>query len=157
VDDVHGDGIEPMSSPIATVAAVLVKDGKVLLVRRGHVPFRGFWALPGGHIDSYEPARKAIVREVKEETGMELKPRFFGYYNEIIMHKDWHAVVLAFDGDFVGKEVGSSDSEEVKEVKWFRVEELRDLKIGFYHRDIINDYLRKLGERDGKRDGKKNK
>ena len=62
---------------VKTVGAILVKDGKVLLVNRGHEPFRYTWTLPGGHIDEGETDIQAVVREVKEETGFDFKPNYF--------------------------------------------------------------------------------
>jgi 8-oxo-dGTP diphosphatase len=74
--------------PEATVAAIIT-DGqgsavKVLLTRRKSKQFDGQWCLPGGHIDHLEQAETAIVREVKEEIGLDFTPRFFAYFDEII-------------------------------------------------------------------------
>jgi len=58
--------------PIVAVGAVVVKAGKVLLVRRGHDPSRGLWSLPGGAVKSGEGLKEAVAREVKEECGIEV-------------------------------------------------------------------------------------
>ena len=71
--------------PKTTVAAIIHNDqAQVLLTRRNIPPFKGLWILPGGHIDDYEAAQTAIVREVKEETGLDFAAIFFGYFDEII-------------------------------------------------------------------------
>jgi 8-oxo-dGTP diphosphatase len=58
--------------PIATVAAIIKNEaGKILLTRRNVDPFKGQWCLPGGHIDDNEKAFDAVIREAKEETGLE--------------------------------------------------------------------------------------
>jgi ADP-ribose pyrophosphatase YjhB (NUDIX family) len=61
-------------SPLLGVGAVVVQDGRVLLVQRGHEPAKGQWSLPGGLIDLGETLPKAVAREVLEETGLVVEP-----------------------------------------------------------------------------------
>jgi len=58
--------------PIVGVGAIIVADGGVLLVQRANEPLRGHWSLPGGAVEAGETLRDAIVREVREETGLEI-------------------------------------------------------------------------------------
>ena len=60
-----------------TVGAIIIKDNKILLAKRGHSPFKNHWTLSGGHIDKEETAKQAVIREVKEETNLDIKPVFF--------------------------------------------------------------------------------
>ncbi len=57
-------------SPLLGVGAVVVQDGRVLLVRRGREPLKGHWTLPGGVLEVGEALVEGVVREVKEETGL---------------------------------------------------------------------------------------
>jgi 8-oxo-dGTP diphosphatase len=57
--------------PELCVGAVVVHDGSLLLVRRGHGPAAGEWAVPGGRVERGETLAEAVVREVREETGLE--------------------------------------------------------------------------------------
>jgi 8-oxo-dGTP diphosphatase len=61
-------------APLVGVGAVVVHQAKVLLVKRGREPLKGQWSLPGGLIEVGEPLEAGVVREVKEETGLEVEP-----------------------------------------------------------------------------------
>jgi len=60
--------------PLVGVGAVVVDDGRVLLVRRGSEPLKGHWTLPGGALEVGESLSEGVVREVREETGLEVEP-----------------------------------------------------------------------------------
>jgi 8-oxo-dGTP diphosphatase len=60
-------------APFVAVGAVIVEDGRVLLVRRGSEPLRGHWTLPGGVLEVGETLAAGVAREVKEETGLEVE------------------------------------------------------------------------------------
>jgi 8-oxo-dGTP diphosphatase len=60
--------------PVLAVLAVLVRDGKVLLVQRGNQPDRGKWGFPGGKVELGETVTAAAVRELNEETGIDAAP-----------------------------------------------------------------------------------
>jgi ADP-ribose pyrophosphatase YjhB (NUDIX family) len=61
-------------SPLVGVGAVIVQEGRVLLVQRGREPMRGRWTIPGGLIEIGESLLEAVVRETREETGLEVEP-----------------------------------------------------------------------------------
>lgn len=60
-----------VGNPQVAVGAVVVRDGRLLLVRRAHPPAAGRWSLPGGRVDAGEPLTAAVRRELAEETGLE--------------------------------------------------------------------------------------
>jgi 8-oxo-dGTP diphosphatase len=61
-------------APLMGVGAVVVDQDRVLLVRRGTEPLKGHWSLPGGLVELGEPLTTAVVREVREETGLTVEP-----------------------------------------------------------------------------------
>jgi len=129
-----------MKCPIATVAVILEKNGKIVIIKRGHKPFKGRWALPGGHIRCYESALKAAVREAKEETGLTCKLKFLTYYNEIFPKQKWHAVVSIFTGKCSG--TLKKRKWEIQDIGWFSKERVKKLNFAFNHKRIILDYMK---------------
>jgi 8-oxo-dGTP diphosphatase len=131
--------------PNATVAAIIITRQagveQILLTRRNVEPFKGMWCLPGGHIDQYETAKDAVVREVKEETDIDLNPSFFGYFDEILPHQGLHAVVLTFVGNYTGRVDPNKD--EVIEIGWFSMPEALSLPLAFAHKSIVEAYAGK--------------
>ena len=132
--------------PTTTVAAIITEPSDraaVLLTRRNIRPFQGQWCIPGGHIDRYEQVHDAVVREVKEETGLDFDARFFRYFDELIPHQQIHAVVMVFVG--VGHGTIRPDDNEVSEVRWFALEEAAELPLAFTHNEVLDVYGRSLG------------
>ncbi|MDZ7264408.1 MAG: NUDIX hydrolase [candidate division KSB1 bacterium] len=129
--------------PVATVGAIITKNenGKqyVLLALRNTEPFKNYWSLPGGHIDRYETAEAAIIREIKEEVGLDLTPRFLFYFDEILPEQNIHAVVNVFAGDARGTiQVAPA---EIQAARWVPIHEALQMTLAFFHRDIIQKYV----------------
>lgn len=126
----------------ATVGAIITRqeDGikKLLLTRRTIEPFRDYFCLPGGHIDRFETAVEAVIREVKEEVGLDFVPQFFKYFDEIVPELDWHAVVLVFTGTATGDL--QPQVAEVSEIGWFSLSEALAQPLAFRQHEIIAAY-----------------
>ena len=123
-----------------TVAGIIEKNRKILLVKRGTEPFKGFWCIPGGHIDFGERAEDTVIREVKEETGLDFKPEFFSYFDEIVESVGKHYIPLIFTGQVSGKE--KIDNREIVDIGWFSYEEANKMKLAFRHNEILNKWIK---------------
>ena len=87
--------------PIVAVSAAIVREGRVLIARRARAPARGVFTLPGGVVEVGETLRKAVEREILEETGLTIEPiALAGYRERIARDRDGgveqHFVILPF-------------------------------------------------------------
>lgn len=100
------------------VGAVLIHEGKVLLIRRGKEPLRGRWVIPGGTVELGESLEEALVREVEEEAGLVVRPREVVTVFDRILREEgrvsYHYVIVDYLCDYVsGEPRAASDAEAV--------------------------------------------
>jgi len=130
--------------PKVTVGAVLTRETdqeiKVLLTKRNVEPFKHFWCIPGGHIEQNESAVDAVIREVKEETSLDMQnPEFLGYMDEIFPERGVHNVVLLFCGTAPNEAIANPD--EVTEIGWFSLTQALKMDLAFCHKEAIELYM----------------
>lgn len=127
-------------TPLVGVGAVVVQDDRVLLIRRGQAPLLGEWSLPGGVLECGETLREAVVREAREETGLEVETgEMLGVYERVIRSEDgrvrYHYVLI----DFLCRP-GAGDPQagtDAADVRWFSRHELPSLKLPTDTLDVI--------------------
>jgi 8-oxo-dGTP diphosphatase len=119
------------SRPYLAVSAAIIRDGKVLIVRRARPPAYGVFTLPGGGVEVGETLHQAIIREVMEETALAIEPLGLAGYREAIARDaegkvERHFLILPFAARFIGGEIALN--EELAEARWLVPSELDGLK-----------------------------
>ena len=126
--------------PFLAVSAAIVREGRVLIVRRARPPAEGLFTLPGGVVEAGETLVEAIVREVREETGMTIEPVALAGHREVLTRAadgrvERHFVILAFAARWLMGE--PSLSNEIAESRWVRPAELENLQTTEGLADIV--------------------
>jgi 8-oxo-dGTP diphosphatase len=109
--------------------ALVSFEGRLLLVRRAHAPWRGLWDIPGGFCGSREHPADAAVREVREETGLEVKTSsilgmWIDSYAPEGLDRDKVTLSIYFHATAKGSTEIHFDPNEVAETRWFAPHEL---------------------------------
>ncbi len=123
-----------------SIDAVIVKDGQVLLVKRGQDPEKGLWGTPGGFVDWDETVEDTVVREVKEETSLDVKNlKLVGVFSSPKRHPK-QVINLVYLVEAVGD---LKHSDDAIDVKWFDLNKLPD-RLAFDHKQNIIEALKLL-------------
>ena len=135
---------DAVKRPLVAVDGVVVRrGGSIVLVKRRRPPYEGYWALPGGLVEYGETVEEAVVREVREETGLEVEIKgLVGVYSRPGRDPRGHVISIAFLAVEVGGELKGSGETEVGE--FYAIPE----ELAFDHKEILRDGLevaRKLG------------
>lgn len=130
--------------------ALVVKDGKVLMQQRndpGNVGFHGKWEFPGGGIDFGETLHQSVIRETKEECGLDVQVERLLQYVHIEPNqgrtRPYQVILLPFVCSVVGGEVAACD-REVMDVKWFAIDDILEQELVGNNASMIEQLLPEL-------------
>jgi len=126
--------------PFLAVSAAIFRNGRVLIVRRARPPARGLYTLPGGGVELGETLEQAVIREVREETALEIEPVGLAGFRQAIARDtdgrvERHFVILPFAARWIAGEVLLN--EELAEAHWLAPAELGGLKTTEGLADIV--------------------
>ena len=131
-------------NPIVGIGAVIVKGNKVLLIKRAGDPGRGLWSIPGGLVELGEKIKDAVRREVKEETGLDVRVGEIADVTEIITRDEegkvkYHFVIVDFFAEVLRGEL--KPSSDALEAKWVEFNDLRKYRLT----ETVERLFKKLG------------
>jgi len=117
--------------PFLAVSAAIFRNGEVLLVKRARPPVTGVYTLPGGVVEVGETLAEAVVREVREETGIDVMPIALAGYRNVVVRDgtgkvERHFVVLPFAARWIAGEFCAG--EELADCRWINPREIGGLK-----------------------------
>lgn len=122
-------------TPLLTVDALIVFEGKLVLIQRKNPPFEDCFALPGGFVDIGETVEDATIREAKEETGLDIElVKLLGVYSDPLRDPRGHTVSVCYLATGSGTLKADSDA---KDIGLFGLDGIPEL--AFDHNKIIEN------------------
>ncbi|MEI8275488.1 MAG: NUDIX hydrolase [Hyphomicrobiales bacterium] len=117
--------------PFLAVSAAIMRDGKVLAVRRARQPALNLYTMPGGVVEIGETLTEAVKREVREETALEIDPVALAGHREAILRDgeglvQRHFIILCFAARWLSGEPALN--EELDDARWLTLAELSALR-----------------------------
>jgi mutator protein MutT len=141
------DRLHP-KQPIVGVGALIINNGKILLEKRKNDPGKGKWSIPGGLVELGESLEETVVREVKEETDLDVaKPMQIDVIDNVVRDAKgqikYHFVIIDYSVKLVsGTPKALSDAEELR---WVRLDDVESFDLTKTFRAFFEQNKEKLG------------
>jgi len=137
--------IKAKNSRIGKAVDAVIEDGKgnVVLIKRKYPPFQGFYALPGGFVEKGEKLKQALIREIKEETNLDIKINYrIGIYKEEGRDPRGRIHSTAFKCTIISDPSNLRSGDDSKEVELINKDKLKNIKLAFDHENILKDSVK---------------
>lgn len=118
--------------PRITSAVLVMHDGKFLLAERNKENYRGYWVIPGGGVEFGETTKDAAIREIKEETNLDVDIiKLIGYKEIINVPGKYHSLVFFYLAKPKHTDIKTAvqPEEDISSAKFFTIDELKKLKL----------------------------
>lgn len=117
--------------PFIAVSAAVIRDGRLLIVRRARRPAHGIYTFPGGVVEAGETLFEAVTREIREETSLAIAPLALAGHREWIARDatgrvERHFVILSFAARWLSGDFAPND--ELDDGRWIHLPELAGFK-----------------------------
>ena len=118
--------------PVAGVGAIIIREGKIALIKRGNEPARGKWSIPGGLVELGESPEQAVIRETKEEVGLEVdNPKLVDVVSNIDLDDKgkvkYHYVIIDY---LVNVKSGRAEAAtDAAELRWVPFDEVENYEL----------------------------
>lgn len=114
--------------PVLAVGAIVIDEGRLLVVKRARAPGQGQWSIPGGRVEAGETLTEAVTREVFEETGLVVVTADLVGWAER-RGDDWHYVILDFSAVLASPPGQLAASDDAAEAMWCPLRDVRLLDL----------------------------
>lgn len=136
-----------ITQPRVTVGAIVLKENKILLVKRKRPPHQGCWAIPGGKIELGETIQQAAEREIKEETGITIRAKDPIYIFDYIERDEggdicFHYVIIDVAADYLSGDLQAGDDAEM--ANWFTMDEAEKLALTSSTKKLLKEKIRNI-------------
>ncbi len=133
--------------PIVGTGALLIEDGKLLLVKRGAKPGQGKWSIPGGLVELGERVQETVVREVKEECGLDIEvERLMDVFDSIMRDEKGRIQYQFVVVNFLAKIKGGllKNADDVLEARWVSLNEVEKYNLTNSFRAFFQKHYERL-------------
>lgn len=123
---------EHPKQPLIGVGALIVENGRVVLIKRGKAPLLGEWSIPGGMLELGQTLRQGAEREALEETGLVVRAtELLGVFDRVVPDAEgkiiYHYVLIDFLCERVSGELHAG--ADAADARWYKPEEVADLPL----------------------------
>ena len=138
---------EHPKQPLVGVGALIVENGRVVLIKRGKAPLLGEWSIPGGMLEIGETLRQGAEREALEETGLVVRAtELLGVFDRVVPDAEgkivYHYVLIDFLCERISGELQAG--ADAADARWFTPEEVAQLSLGEDTAGVIRAALAKV-------------